>query len=210
MSNIQTIAEKYLETSSDADFTKLYNRLLPGVRKHIQPFIKGFADNIRDMENEILSHTFEKVYTKIGQYNPIYSFSTWVYAIARYAAWAEIARVKHLLFLSNCKTEAGEVIDPLALDDIINKEDYKTTLDIEEREEELLKMELYNKTVEAMNTLGPKHKGIIIDREIHHMKYEELADKYVLPLNTVKSRIRCAREKLKKQLIDYKNDLEME
>jgi len=199
VNDIQFYAERYIESFSEKDFKILYNRLLPGIRKYINPFIAGFTDNTCDMENEIISHTFEKVYTKIHQYNPQFKFSTWVYSIAKYAAWSETRRVKKLIFLGNCKSESGEVLDPLALTDVMNKENYESILDIEEREQQMLKTELYKKAVDEM--LKEKYQST-------NMKYNELAEKYNIPLNTVKSRIRCARQKVRKKIKNFKEYME--
>ena len=47
-----------------------------------------------------------------------------------------------------------------------------------------------------MDRLPEQYKGILIDREINEMKYSEIADKYGLEINTVKTRIIRAREKV--------------
>lgn len=203
---IQTYAESFLASKNSEDFTKLYDRLVPGVKNYIRPFIKDFNDKYCDIENEILANTFVKVYTKIDQYNSEYKFSTWVYSIAKYTAWAETNRIKRLVYLSNYQNESGEEMDIVALENLVNKDEFTSIVDIEMREETEMQHMIYDKAIEAINELGIKHKEILIDRELHGMKYEDLAEKYRLPLNTLKSRIRCGRLKVKEKINKFIED----
>ena len=204
--SIQTLAESYLSTKSDTDFTTLYNRLIPGVRKYAWSYLKDYSTSSNDVLNEILSSTFAKVFTKLEQYNPIWNFSTWVYRIARNECLMEIERLKKLVFLSYYTTDEGECLDPLTIDGVIDREKYITTLGLEEQEEYSSKMAMYDRAIDEMNNLKDIHKDILIDRELNHMKYEDIAEKYRLPLNTVKSRIRCAREKVRTKISKFNEE----
>ena len=48
----------------------------------------------------------------------------------------------------------------------------------------------YIATLEAMQNLKEMYRDILVDRMVNHMKYDQLADKYKLPLQTIKNRIR--------------------
>jgi DNA-directed RNA polymerase specialized sigma24 family protein len=48
----------------------------------------------------------------------------------------------------------------------------------------------YDNCLKAMEKLKPIYREIIVDRLINKVKYEDLADKYNLPLQTIKNRIR--------------------
>jgi len=52
---------------------------------------------------------------------------------------------------------------------------------------------MYESTLVAMDKLKPIYKNILVDRIVNEMKYEDLADKYKLPLQTIKNRIRRGR-----------------
>ena len=51
-------------------------------------------------------------------------------------------------------------------------------------------MNQYESVLHNINSLKPMYKGILEDRLLNNMKYEDIADKYELPLQTIKNRIR--------------------
>ena len=51
-------------------------------------------------------------------------------------------------------------------------------------------MNQYESVLHNINNLKPMYKGILEDRLLNNMKYEDIADKYELPLQTIKNRIR--------------------
>jgi len=76
--SIQYIAINFIKNKNNQTFTKLINRLRPGLMSFAYKFVKD-----HDLAEEIVSKTFIAVWKKIDQYNPKYNFSTWVYAIAK-------------------------------------------------------------------------------------------------------------------------------
>jgi DNA-directed RNA polymerase specialized sigma24 family protein len=57
-------------------------------------------------------------------------------------------------------------------------------------EEDNALQEKYKKTLDAMQNLKEMYRDILVDRMINNMKYDQLAIKYNLPLQTIKNRIR--------------------
>ena len=53
---------------------------------------------------------------------------------------------------------------------------------------------------EALECLGEPHRSIVVLREIHECKYEEISETLDLPLNTVKVYLHRARKALRKEL----------
>ncbi|UJF35655.1 RNA polymerase sigma factor [Paenibacillus hexagrammi] len=53
---------------------------------------------------------------------------------------------------------------------------------------------------EAMNTLSPEHKEVIILRDVEGYTYDEIAGMIHIPVGTVKSRINAARLLLRKEM----------
>jgi DNA-directed RNA polymerase specialized sigma24 family protein len=51
-------------------------------------------------------------------------------------------------------------------------------------------MERYTSALEAMQGLKDMYKDIVVDRLVNNMKYDQIADKYGISLQTVKNRIR--------------------
>jgi DNA-directed RNA polymerase specialized sigma24 family protein len=48
----------------------------------------------------------------------------------------------------------------------------------------------YGNALKAIDSLKEMYKGIVVDRLINDMKYEDIAEKHNLPLQTIKNRIR--------------------
>jgi len=57
--------------------------------------------------------------------------------------------------------------------------------------------DLYEEVVEKMKNLPSIYKDILIDRELHKMKYQDIADKYSMKKRAVATRIRRARIKIR-------------
>ena len=57
--------------------------------------------------------------------------------------------------------------------------------------------DLYEVVLEKMEHLPAIYKDILMDREIHKMKYQEIADKYSMKKRAIATRIRRARIKIR-------------
>ena len=69
-------------------------------------------------------------------------------------------------------------------------------------EKEVYFDDLYNMTRFEINDLPDCiEKSILIDKELHHMRGNEIAEKYKMNLNTVKTKIRKARKMLKEAVL---------
>ena len=72
-------------------------------------------------------------------------------------------------------------------------EDYEMKTEADYLAEDAAIDQAYEATLIAMDKLKPIYKNILVDRIVNEMKYEDLADKYNLPLQTIKNRIRRGR-----------------
>lgn len=187
MSNYRELTENFLTSRSEKDFTKLFYRIKPGLTSYIYKMIKD-----RDMAEDIAINSLTKIWTKIDQFDPKYQITTWVYRIAynETLGWIQQRNKKTSLdYLSGFGVEVtthGSL--PVDLEDLIFEHDQKTEQDFLEEDAEL--MNTYENALNAMQSLKGMYKEIIIDRLINGMKYEDIADKYDISLQTVKNRIR--------------------
>jgi RNA polymerase sigma-70 factor (ECF subfamily) len=62
-------------------------------------------------------------------------------------------------------------------------------------------MENYGKVLNAIDSLKVLYKGIVVDRLINEMKYEDIAEKHNLPLQTIKNRIHRGKSIIEKMAI---------
>ena len=115
-------------------------------------------------------------------------FSTWLYRLTSNACMDILRRQQRR------NAHAGPSLDdeenPVELSDPA-----PAPQDIAERRE--LRQELQ----EALRTLSPEHRQVLILREIHQLSYEEIGQITGLDSGTVKSRIHRARENLRKILL---------
>jgi RNA polymerase sigma-70 factor (ECF subfamily) len=178
--------QHYIEHRDNRSFTKLYNEYRPGLLYFIKKRIK---DDM--LAEEVLSNAFEKVYLKIDTYNNMYSFKTWIYKIASNESGNVLKRESKYVacdFNSNLdsnETYTSDVYE--AFDKVNNQQEYDHDIDINE-----------SLAKDLMNELDAKHKDIMIDREVNKMSYKDIAEKYDMNENTVKTRIFFGRKKIQK------------
>ena len=65
--------------------------------------------------------------------------------------------------------------------------------------------ELRRQIEAGLQTLSPEHREVLILREIHQLRYDEIADSLSLDVGTVKSRISRARKQLRNFLLKSGN-----
>jgi DNA-directed RNA polymerase specialized sigma24 family protein len=58
----------------------------------------------------------------------------------------------------------------------------------------------YALALECIKNLKPMYREIVEDRLINNMKYEDIAEKYDLPLQTIKNRIRRGKTLIAEQI----------
>lgn len=67
----------------------------------------------------------------------------------------------------------------------------------------LLREELAQKIREAMDKLSPKHRQVLVLRELEGMSYQDIADTVGISIGTVMSRLHHARKKMQDKLSRY-------
>lgn len=167
------------------------NRLASIMYPKLKYFIWKFFNNADETE-EVLHNTLYKIFKGINSYSDSYRFTTWIYTIARNEA---------LLHQHKLKVQYATSLDNLAKP--INLPDES----ISSLEKEIYLDQLYIMTREALANLPECiEKSILIDKEINHMRGNEIAEKYEMNLNTVKTKIRKARRMLKDAVINRHPD----
>jgi RNA polymerase sigma-70 factor (ECF subfamily) len=186
MQNYRELTENYLETRSEKDFTALYKKVKPGLRSYILKIVKD--DEAAD---DILVNTLAKMWTKIDQFDPQYQITTWLYKIAFNECLGFISERNKKTSL-NKLAEYGIEVEGSGflieeLDSLIESAELKTEQDFIDEDNELQNQ--YADCLNEINSLKPLYKGIVVDRLLNNMKYEDIAVKYKLPLQTIKNRI---------------------
>jgi len=186
------LTENYIATRSHEDYTKLYNRVKPGLTKYIANVIKD-----GDIAEDIAVNTLIKLWTKIEQYDPQYQITTWLYRIAMNEALGYIRQRNKSTSMDRLREDFGVEVnsagafESTSVQDLIEEAEMKTETDFYDEEEELT--ERYELALHAIRQLKPLYRDILVDRLINNMKYKDIATKYDIGLQTVKNRIRRGR-----------------
>lgn len=133
---------------------------------------------------DVVQETFIKAYTNLRSYKPKYSFSAWIYRIAHNTAINIAKKNKRYVAMPD-----DEVIDSLPEFSIPD-----TLADEADRA-------LLGKSLQSSFTkLAPKYREPLLLNLVEGYGYQEIADILQLPINTVATRIRRAKEQMRSLL----------
>ena len=171
-------------------YTLLMERYKEPLRLYVNEFIVNLknSDGIIELAEEpqdIVQEAFQKAFQALPSYNPQYKFSTWLFNIARNIA-IDYARKR--------KISIGANITP---------DNFHTLANIgsgirNSPEDKLISSQEYRSLIEMINALDEKYREPAILRFIKEYEYNEIAQELNLELNTVKTRLKRAKEMLKK------------
>jgi len=195
--NYRTLAENFLETRSEKDYNALYKKVKPGLRAYISNVVKD-----GDATQDILTNTLTKMWTKIDQYDPQYQITTWLYRIAFNECLAWIRQRNRKYSLDSMRDFGIEVTESsnsrLSADDLLIEYSQMTEQDYIDEDNQINNQ--YALALECIKNLKPMYREIVEDRLINNMKYEDIAEKYDLPLQTIKNRIRRGKTLIAEQI----------
>ena len=162
------------------DFKELINKN--------QNTVKNIIKRITNEENEDLEQeVYYKVWKNSDKYKEQGNFTAWIRTIASNLA-------KDYLKSSNKKLSDNTTSDETTLS--LVKDNSQSP------EQKVLQIERQKRISEAINSLKPKFKEVIMLYEIENKSYEEISEKLDCPIGTVKSRLYNAKSELAKILSD--------
>ena len=169
-------------------YTLLMERYKEPLRLYVNEFIVNLknSDGIIELAEEpqdIVQEAFQKAFQALPSYNPQYKFSTWLFNIARNIA-IDYARKR--------KVSIGANITP---------DNFHTLANIgsgirNSPEDKMISSQEYRTLIEMISSLDEKYREPAILRFIKEYEYNEIAQELNLELNTVKTRIKRAKELL--------------
>lgn len=197
MASYRELTENYIETRSEADYTVLFYRIKPGITAYINKIVKD-----REIAEDIAVNTLTKMWTKIDQYDPKYQITTWLYRIAFNESLAYINKRNKKTSLDALSEFGVEVNNTgstyMTLNDAFEEADMMTEQDYLDEDNALV--EQYTQALNAMQGLKDMYRDIVVDRLINNMKYDQIAKKYDVSLQTVKNRIRRGKALIAEQI----------
>jgi len=186
---------EFQATKNHQAFTKLYKKLAPSLKNYIRGIVKD-----SDVTEDLLANTFTKIFTKVDQYDPQWQASTWSYTIAHRECLRWIKKERNTkVSLSYFNENGSEVISDDDSVSISNSNTSSIEIEGERTESQWLAEDEaltnhFNFAIESIQNLKPMYREILNDNLVKGMKYREIADKYNLPLQTIKNRIRRAKQ----------------
>lgn len=163
----------------EAAFTELYRRYSTKLLNYVYRMI-GDQEQAEDLVQE----TFVRVFRSLDRFDPRRRFSSWIYTIAGNLAKNELRRRAR-----RPEVAATVLAGDAGADPVDSLEDETCGPD------ELCRRRALKETVhKAIAQMQPHYRGVLVLRELHDKTYEEIAEVEGIPLGTVKSRLKRARE----------------
>ena len=175
---------------NQAAFIVLYTRYNTGVKSHISRYV-----NQKEDVEDICLESFQKAFSQIGNFNPEYKFSTWIYRIARNTAFD---------YLSKHDREKNNMPTTSISEDFAELKELPAAM--HNPEEDIINQQEYDKWLNNIEKLKDDYKMVAKMNLIDNFGYKEIADALDMPLNTVKTKIRRAKAQLLK-MMDYSDEL---
>lgn len=167
-----------------AAFTELWDTHITSLRSYLKGRMKTLDDFYVD---DICSRSFEKAFRQIRSYDPSKSkFSTWLLTIA------------HNTALDTIEAESRSQKKYVSLDDDPSVSNEASTVgDGEESAlESIIRGEDRMETEKYIDGLPDLYRSIARMRLVDGLQYKEIAEETGMALNTVRTRIRRAKEQI--------------
>ena len=154
---------------------------------HIVLRTMGAGEDVKDISQEV----FLKAYRNLSKFDGKSASSTWIYRIAVNTCIDEMRKRKG--------KQTYSLDAELEQEDGNYQRQFADTVDTPEQS--LIRQELRQEVVTALEQLSPEHKTALVLREMQGFSYEEISEITQTPLGTVKSRISRAKIQLKEEIL---------
>ena len=200
-SEVERMSTKAQEVAIDR---LLVDRFKQGDPSAFDEMVSRYWDRIYAMVNQLLRNSqdaeevtqdaFIRAHRGLVNFRGESAFSTWLYQIA-----TNLARNRYWYWWRRKRDHTVSFDQPVSADN-------ETTLaelipaELETPGDATVTQEFVNRIAESMEKLSPKHREILILRNVKNLSYEEIAVILGISVGTVKSRIARARESLRARL----------
>ena len=181
--------QKLIHAARNGD-QKAFEALLKKYRNLVYHVMIKMVRNPQEAE-DLTQEAFIKAFNALASFNEEFAFSTWL---------MKIATNNCIDFLRKRKLKTYSIDEP------IQYKDERVKIEVQDHDptpEKILLSEERSKRIdEAIHSLPPRYRHVIVLRHKEEKSYEDIAEILKLPLGTVKARIFRAREMLNKRIRD--------
>jgi RNA polymerase sigma factor (sigma-70 family) len=191
---IQELSEiVHLEKHTRREYNELAALIYPKLRFFVWKFCKNEIDT-----EEALHFALVKIFKNICKYNPCSGrFTTWAFTIARNET---------LYYLDRKNKDIPNYIELSML--FIDSKYNDNIAYVEKSTNHNEVTDIFNSTIlEIYNLKDDLLKNIAIDKMVNNEKVKEIAEKYDIPENTVKTKLRKARFEIRKSFLKKDPDI---
>ncbi|MFC1477112.1 RNA polymerase sigma factor [candidate division KSB1 bacterium] len=167
---------------------RLFESIWESYHGKIAVFVRSIVKNRHSETADITQDIMVKVYNNLHTYNPVYSFSTWIYRIAR----------NHCLDILNKKSPAARSVSIDLPDGAFDIKDTAAGQDFR-----LISKEQNDLIRAYLETLNETDRQISFLRFYEGMKYIHIGSILNIPEGTVKYQVHTIRSGLKQYLEQY-------
>ncbi len=176
------------------------------VTRYRSPLYNFLLRSVRDPQaaSDLLQEVFLRVIQRADKFHGGAKFSTWIFTIARNLSIDHARRMQHRRHRSldaplgpNDAPEAGGV----ALGDRVSSADVGGERAVDSAE-------IQRRVAVAVEALPSEQREVFLMRQLQGLPFQDIADVVGVPVNTVKSRMRYALERLQQALADFEDHLE--
>tara|TARA_B100000902_G_scaffold139745_1_gene137815 strand:+ start:1470 stop:2072 length:603 start_codon:yes stop_codon:yes gene_type:complete len=176
---------KLIKRALENGDTTAYNDLMKLYRDPIY-FMLFEKVGDKELAKDLTIEALGKAFKKLHMYTPDYTFSTWLFTVARNNC-IDYLRKHKLPTVS---------IDKLKTDDDGNKKNF----DLESNDPNPEKIMIKNQRIailrQVVDSLKPKYRELVKLRYFKELTYEEISEILEIPLGTVKAQLHRSREQL--------------
>lgn len=174
--NCMNIPNEVIEQAQQGDI-KAFEEIYKITSSFVFNCARRVVNNIEDAK-EITQEVYLKVHAELKNFRNESSLKTWLYRLTVNMA---INASKKKRSDMNRETRYNDTLEPAIMHeafDVLNKEDASKQIEI------------------LLTVLSPEEKSCILLRNIEQLSYEEIANALNMNINTVRTRLKRAREKM--------------
>ena len=187
---------KLINRAIETGDPKAYAELMKLYRDPLYFMIYEKISN-QDIAKDLTIESLGKAFKKLHLYKPDFTFSTWIFTVAR----------NHTIDYFRKKKLPTFSIDKM----MINEDGRKSNFDLESKdpnpEQILMKKQRIKILRSIVDQLKPKYRDLVKLRYFKEYSYEEVAQELNLPLGTVKAQLHRSRNQLFKIMSGAKDSI---